>query len=53
MDRGGVGSNGGFVGPGAGGFLGRGDAAAVAGAWPGHRRAGPISEPSCRGREPG
>jgi hypothetical protein len=32
----------GFVGPGAGGFPGRGGAAAAAGAWPGHPRAGPI-----------
>jgi hypothetical protein len=30
----------------------RGAAAAV-GAWPGHRRAGPISEPGRRGRKPG
>jgi hypothetical protein len=44
----------GFIGLGAGGFPGRGDAAAAAdGAWPGHPRAGPISKPSCRGREPG
>jgi hypothetical protein len=41
MDRGGVGT-------GAGGFIGRGDASAVAGAWPGHQRAGPILEPSCQ-----
>jgi hypothetical protein len=53
MDRGGVGSNKGFVGPEAGGFPGQGDAAAAAGAWLGHRRAEPISEPNCRGREPG
>jgi hypothetical protein len=45
--------NGGFVGTGAGDFPGRGDASVAAGAWPGHQRAGPILEPSCRGREPG
>ena len=43
----------GFIGLGAGGFPGRGDAAAADGAWPGHPRAGPIPKPSCRGREPG
>jgi hypothetical protein len=34
---GGVGMDRGFVGPGAGGFPGQGDAAAADGAWPGHR----------------
>jgi hypothetical protein len=42
VDRGGVGSKRGFAGPGAGGFPGRGGAAAAAGAWPGHPRAGPT-----------
>jgi hypothetical protein len=46
-DRGGVGTSGGFIGPGAGGFPGQGDAAAVVGAWPGHQRAGTVPEPRC------
>jgi hypothetical protein len=53
VDRGGVGSKRGFVGPGAGGFLGRGGAPAAAGAWPGRPLAGPTLESRCRGREPG
>jgi hypothetical protein len=53
VDRGGVGMSRGFVGLGAGGFPGRGDTVAAAGAWPGHQRVGPIPGPSCRGREPG
>jgi hypothetical protein len=43
----------GFVGSGAGDFLGRGGAAAVAGAWPGRPLAGPTLESGCRGHEPG
>jgi hypothetical protein len=53
MDRGDVSSNRGFLGAGAGGFLGQEGATAVARVWPDHLRAGPIPEPSRRGHEPG
>jgi hypothetical protein len=44
---------GGFVGPGAGGYPGRGGVAAAAGAWPGRPLAGPTLELGCRGHESG
>ena len=50
MDRGGVGSKRGFVGPGACGFPGRGGVAAAAGAWPGRPRARPIRSHAAEAR---
>jgi hypothetical protein len=40
---------GGFVGPGAGDFPGRGGITAAAGTWPGRPLAGPTLESGCRG----